>query len=46
MDRFLMQYISNKCALILCESVKKVVLDFRQPVAPPLVFWIGKQNGP
>ena len=28
MDRFLMQYINNKCALILCESVKKVVLDF------------------
>ena len=28
MDRFLMQYISNKCALILRESVKKVVLDF------------------
>ena len=23
MDRFLMQYISNKCALILCKSVKK-----------------------
>ena len=23
MDRFLIQYISNKCALILCESVKK-----------------------
>ena len=34
MDRFLMQYICNKCALILHESVKKVVLDFRQPIAP------------
>ena len=34
MDRFLMQYINNKCTLILCESVKKVVLDFRWPVAP------------
>ena len=22
MNRFLMQYISNKCTLILCESVK------------------------
>ena len=28
MDRFLMQYVSNKCALILHESVKKVVFDF------------------
>ena len=46
MDRFLMQYINNKCALILHESVKKVVLNFRQPVAPPYVFWIGKQIGP
>ena len=35
MDRFLMQYINNKCALIIHESVKKVVLDFRRPVAPP-----------
>ena len=35
MDRLLMQYISNKCALILRESVKKVVLDFQRPVAPP-----------
>ena len=35
MDRFLMQYISNKCALIHRESVKKAVLDFQQPVAPP-----------
>ena len=35
MDWFLMQYINNKCALILRESVKKVVLDFRRPIAPP-----------
>ena len=35
MDRFLMQYINNKCALIIYESVKKVVLDFPWPVAPP-----------
>ena len=35
MDRFLMQYINNKCALILCESVKNVVLNFRRPIAPP-----------
>ena len=35
MDRFLMQYLNNKCALTLRESVKKVVLDFRRPVAPP-----------
>ena len=35
MDRFLIQYISNKCTLILRESVKKVVLDFWQPIAPP-----------
>ena len=46
MDRFLMQYINNKCALILRESVKKVVLDFQWSVAPPYVFWIGKQIGP
>ena len=46
MDRFLMQYINNKCTLILRESVKKVVLDFRRTVAPPYVFWIGKQIGP
>ena len=35
MDRFLMQYINKKYALIIRESVKKVVLDFRRPVAPP-----------
>ena len=35
MDRFLMQYINNKCTLIIRESVKKVVLNFQQPVAPP-----------
>ena len=35
MDWFLMQYISNKCALILRESVENVVLNFRRPVAPP-----------
>ena len=46
MDRFLMQYINNKCTLILHESVKNVVLNFRRPVAPPQVFWIGKQIGP
>ena len=46
MDRFLMQYLNNKYALTLHQCVKKVVLDFRQPVAPPLVFRIGKQNGP
>ena len=44
-DWFLMQYLNNKCALFLHESVKKVVLNFRQPVAPQ-VFWIGKQIGP
>ena len=46
MDWFLMQYINNKCALILSESVKTVVLIFGQPIAPPLVFWIKKQIGP
>ena len=45
MDRFLMQYINNKCALILREMVKKVVLDFQRPVAPPCVLdW--KTNWP
>ena len=34
MDRFLIQYLNNKCALTLCQSVKKMVLDFQQPVAP------------
>ena len=29
-----MQYLNNKYTLILCESVKKVVLNFWQPVAP------------
>ena len=33
MDRSLMQYLNIKCALTLCQSVKKVVLDFQQPVA-------------
>ena len=35
MDRFLMQYLNNKYALTLCESVKNVVLNFQRPVAPP-----------
>ena len=35
MDRFLMEYINNKGALILRESVNNVVLNFRRPVAPP-----------
>ena len=38
MDRFLMQYISNKCTFTLHQSVKNVVLDFRWPVAPPKCF--------
>ena len=29
MDRFLIQYLNNKCTLTLCQCVKKVVLDFR-----------------
>ena len=35
MDWFLMQYINNKYALTIHESVKKVVLDFLQPIEPP-----------
>ena len=46
MDRFLMQYISNKCALILHESVKKVVLNFQQPIAPPLSVLDWETNWP
>ena len=46
MDRFLMQYLNNKCTLILCESVKKAVLNFQGPVAPAEVFWIENQIGP
>ena len=36
-----MQYLNNKYTLTLCESVKKVVLDFQQPVAPPKCFGLG-----
>ena len=43
MARFLMQYISNKYALILRESVKKVVLDFRRPIAAPKCFGLGNK---
>ena len=43
MDRFLMQNICNKYALILRESVKKVVLDLRQPVAPTKCFELGNK---
>ena len=34
MDWFLMQYLNNKYALTLHKSVKKVVLNFQQPIAP------------
>ena len=33
-----MQYLNNKYALTLCESVKKVVFDFWQSIAPPSVL--------
>ena len=32
-----------KCKL---KPPKNVVLNFQRPVAPPYVFWIGKQIGP
>ena len=35
MDWFLMQYLNSKYALTLCESVKKVVHNFWQPMTPP-----------
>ena len=35
MDWFLMQYLNDKYALTFCKSVKKVVLNFRWPTAPP-----------
>ena len=38
-----MQYLNNKYALILRESVKKVVLDFRWPVAPLKCFGLGNK---
>ena len=38
MDRFLMQYINNKCALILCESVK-VVLYFQRSTPLSVLDW-------
>ena len=31
MDRFLMQYLNNKCALTLCQCVKKWYLTFNGP---------------
>ena len=34
-DRFLMQYLNNKCSLTICESIEIVVLNFWQPVVPP-----------
>ena len=36
-----MQYLNNKCALPLCETVKKVVLNFWWPVAPIKCFELG-----
>ena len=38
MDIFLMQYLNNKCAVTLHQSVKKVVVDFQWPAAPPSVL--------
>ena len=38
-----MQYLNNKCALTLHQCVKKVVLDFRQSVAPPKYFGLGNK---
>ena len=35
MDRFLMDNLNNKCPLTPHECAKKVVLDFRRPIAPP-----------
>ena len=35
MDSFLMDNLNNKCPLTPRECVKKVVLDFQWPVAPP-----------
>ena len=43
MDWFFMQYLNNKCALTLHESVKNVVLDFWRPVAPPKCFGLGNK---
>ena len=43
MDTFIMQYLNNKCVLTLRESVKEVVLDFQQPVAPPKSFGLGNK---
>ena len=47
MDRFLMQYISNKCTLILHESVKKSGTRLLTARSTPLsVFGSGKKIGP
>ena len=36
-----MQYLNNNCTLTLHESVKKVVLNFQWPAAPPKCFGLG-----
>ena len=43
MDRFLMQYLNNKYALTLRESVQKVVLNFQWSIAPPKCFGLGNK---
>ena len=46
MDRFLMQYINNKCALIIRESVKNVVLNFSTAHSTPLSVLDWETNWP
>ena len=43
MDRFFMQYLNNKYAITLRESVKNVVLDFQWPAALPKCFGLGNK---
>ena len=37
------QYLNNKYALTLCESVKKVVFNFLWPIASPKCFGLGTE---
>ena len=46
MDRFLMQYINNKCALILCESVKISGTRLLMARNTPLSVWDWETNWP
>ena len=43
MDRFFMDNLNNKCPLTPRKCAKKVVIDFRRPVAHLKCFTLGKK---